>query len=83
MQLLLTYHAYLSLQLVMYPIINLRYHKMDLHWYLRALEEVIIRVLSSTFSIKASRIDGLTGVWVGKLIILWLMFLWHQGFTFM
>lgn len=40
---------------------------MDLHWYLRALEEVVIRVLSSTFSVKASRIEGLTGVWVGKI----------------
>ncbi|CAI9777806.1 unnamed protein product [Fraxinus pennsylvanica] len=27
-------------QLVMYPIINLKYHKMDLHWYLRALERL-------------------------------------------
>lgn len=59
----------LFLKLVMYPIINLRYHTMDLHWYLRALEEVIIRALSSTFSIKASRINGLTGVWVGKFIL--------------
>ncbi|XP_021285255.1 plastidial lipoyltransferase 2-like isoform X1 [Herrania umbratica] len=59
-----TYHG--PGQLVMYPIINLRNHKMDLHWYLRALEEVVIRVLSSTFSIKASRIEGLTGVWVGN-----------------
>ncbi|KAK3039555.1 hypothetical protein RJ639_027699 [Escallonia herrerae] len=50
---------------VMYPIVNLRYHKMDLHWYLRALEEVVIRVLSNTFSIKACRLEGLTGVWVG------------------
>ncbi|KAL2532614.1 Uncharacterized protein Adt_05965 [Abeliophyllum distichum] len=39
---------------------------MDLHWYLRALEEVVIRVLSETFSIDASRVDDLTGVWVGK-----------------
>ncbi|KAJ8504501.1 hypothetical protein OPV22_005387 [Ensete ventricosum] len=59
-----TYHG--PGQLVMYPIVNLRYHKMDLHWYLRSLEEVIIRVLSSTFAIKASRIKGLTGVWVGN-----------------
>lgn len=58
-----TYHG--PGQLIMYPIINLRNHKMDLHWYLRELEEVVIRVLSSTFSIKASRIEGLTGVWVG------------------
>nr|POE83819.1 putative lipoyltransferase-like protein, chloroplastic [Quercus suber] len=49
----------------MYPIINLRNHKMDLHWYLRALEEVVIRVLCSTFSITASRLEGFTGVWVG------------------
>lgn len=58
-----TYHG--PGQLVMYPIVNLRYHKMDLHWYLRSLEEVIIRVFSSSFSMEASRIDGLTGVWVG------------------
>ncbi|KAK2365304.1 octanoyltransferase LIP2p, chloroplastic [Trifolium repens] len=59
-----TYHG--PGQLVMYPIINLRKHKMDLHWYLRTLEEVVIRVLSSTFSIQASRMEGLTGVWVGN-----------------
>ncbi|KAA8548854.1 hypothetical protein F0562_000538 [Nyssa sinensis] len=58
-----TYHG--PGQLVMYPIVNLRYHKMDLHWYLRALEDIVIRALSSTFSIKASRLEGLTGVWVG------------------
>ncbi|EEF32607.1 octanoyltransferase LIP2p, chloroplastic [Ricinus communis] len=58
-----TYHG--PGQVVMYPIINLRNHKMDLHWYLRTLEEVVIRVLSSTFSIQASRIEGLTGVWAG------------------
>ncbi|KAJ0980333.1 hypothetical protein J5N97_008588 [Dioscorea zingiberensis] len=30
-----TYHG--PGQLVMYPIVNLRYHKMDLNWYLRSL----------------------------------------------
>ncbi|KAL0432460.1 UNVERIFIED_CONTAM: Octanoyltransferase LIP2p2, chloroplastic [Sesamum latifolium] len=59
-----TYHG--PGQLVMYPIINLRYHEMDLHWYLRSLEEVVIRALSSAFAIEASRIEGLTGVWVGN-----------------
>ncbi|KAF7829714.1 octanoyltransferase LIP2p, chloroplastic-like isoform X1 [Senna tora] len=59
-----TYHG--PGQLVMYPIMNLRNYKMDLHWYLRTLEEVVIRVLSSTFSIQASRLHGLTGVWVGN-----------------
>ncbi|KMZ59451.1 Lipoyltransferase [Zostera marina] len=59
-----TYHG--PGQLVVYPILNLRYHNMDLHWYLRSLEEVVIRVLASSFSIKAKRLDGLTGVWVGN-----------------
>ncbi|KAF0890068.1 hypothetical protein E2562_036441 [Oryza meyeriana var. granulata] len=58
-----TYHG--PGQLVMYPILNLRYHQMDLHWYFRSLEGVIIRSLQSAFSIKASRVEGLTGVWVG------------------
>ncbi|KAL7085166.1 hypothetical protein ACP275_14G264900 [Erythranthe tilingii] len=57
-----TYHG--PGQIVMYPIMNLRYHKMDLHWYLRALEEVVIRALHSAFGIEASRVEGLTGVWV-------------------
>ena len=30
-------------QLVAYPLLNLRNHQQDLHWYLRSLEEVIIR----------------------------------------
>ncbi|XP_009362857.2 octanoyltransferase LIP2p, chloroplastic isoform X1 [Pyrus x bretschneideri] len=59
-----TYHG--PGQIVMYPIMNLRNHKMDLHWYLRSLEEVIIRALSKTFCIKASRLEGLTGVWYGN-----------------
>ncbi|EYU36274.1 hypothetical protein MIMGU_mgv1a010929mg [Erythranthe guttata] len=59
-----TYHG--PGQIVMYPIMNLRYHKMDLHWYLRALEEVVIRALHSAFGIEASRVEGLTGVWVGN-----------------
>ncbi|BBN09983.1 lipoyl(octanoyl) transferase [Marchantia polymorpha subsp. ruderalis] len=58
-----TYHG--PGQLVMYPIVNLRQQKMDLHWYLRMLEEVVIRALWSSFSLRASRVDGLTGVWIG------------------
>ena len=30
-------------QLVMYPVLNLRRHRCDLHWYMRSLEEVAIR----------------------------------------
>ncbi len=50
-------------QLVGYPIIDLKRHKQDLHWYLRTLEQVLIDALG-TFGIEAGRRDGLTGVWV-------------------
>lgn len=36
-----TYHG--PGQLVAYPVINLRRYQTDLHWYLRSLEEIIIR----------------------------------------
>jgi lipoate-protein ligase B len=49
-------------QLVLYPIIDLKRHKKDLHWYLRQLEEVIIRALSE-FGLACERVPGLTGVW--------------------
>src|SRR5918996_5851443 len=49
-------------QLVGYPIIDLKRHKQDLHWYLRQVEEVLIRALSR-LGIDAERHAGLTGVW--------------------
>jgi lipoate-protein ligase B len=49
-------------QLVGYPIVDLRDHKEDLHWYLRQLEAALIRALA-TFDIHAERSAGLTGVW--------------------
>ena len=49
-------------QLVGYPIIDLKRHKLDLHWYLRQVEEAIIRVLSR-YGISAERSTGYTGVW--------------------
>jgi lipoyl(octanoyl) transferase len=58
-----TYHA--PGQLVGYPILNLRFHQCDLHWYLRQLEEVLILTLGE-FAIAAKRVPGLTGVWVGE-----------------
>jgi lipoyl(octanoyl) transferase len=51
-------------QLVLYPILNLKMLKTDLHWYLRQLEEVIIHSMETVSGIKAGRIDGLTGVWI-------------------
>eukprot|EP00850_Spirogloea_muscicola_P012431 SM000080S22946 [mRNA] locus=s80:193532:195229:- [translate_table: standard] len=56
-----TYHG--PGQLVLYPILDLRHHRQDLHWYLRSLEELVIRALWSAFRINATREDGLTGVW--------------------
>ena len=49
-------------QLVGYPIIDLRAHREDLHWYLRQLEEVLTRALAS-LGIAAERRPTLTGVW--------------------
>jgi hypothetical protein len=48
----------------MYPILDLTKHKQDLHWYLRCLEEVIIRALAETSGLQGERVEGLTGVWV-------------------
>jgi len=51
-------------QLVGYPIIDLQQHRPDLHWYLRQLEEAMIRGLAG-MGIGAERNPGRTGVWVG------------------
>ena len=51
-------------QLVGYPIIDLQQHRADLHWYLRQLEEAMIRGLDK-MGIAADRNPGRTGVWVG------------------
>jgi len=56
-----TYHC--PGQLVGYPILNLKHHQTDLHWYLRQLEEVILRTLG-VYGLEAERIPGLTGVWL-------------------
>ena len=56
-----TYHC--PGQLIGYPILNLRYYQQDLHWYLRQLEEVIIRLLE-IYGLEAYRLDGFTGVWL-------------------
>ena len=49
-------------QLVGYPIIDLKRHRRDLHWYLRRVEEALIRALEA-FGIVAERSPGYTGVW--------------------
>ncbi len=49
-------------QLVGYPIIDLRKHREDLHWYLRKLEAALIEGLAC-LGIEAGTRAGLTGVW--------------------
>jgi len=55
-------------QLVGYPIIDLKRHRLDLHWYLRQVEQALIDTLAA-YSIPAERNVGFTGVWTkGKKI---------------
>jgi lipoyl(octanoyl) transferase len=57
----ITYHG--PGQLVGYPILDLG-GSLDLHRYLRDLEEVVIRTLAA-YGVTAGRVPGYTGVWVG------------------
>ncbi|GMW00221.1 MAG: octanoyltransferase [Candidatus Hydrogenedentota bacterium] len=57
-----TYHG--PGQLVAYPILNLRYWRQSIRWYLRELEQVLIDQLGD-YGLPGERLEGLTGVWVG------------------
>jgi len=52
-------------QLVGYPIIDLKRHKRDLHWYLRQVEEALIQAIGD-FGIPGDRQAGYTGVWTNN-----------------
>jgi lipoyl(octanoyl) transferase len=54
-------------QIVGYPILDLEHFKTDLGWYLRSLEEVIIRTLSD-YGLTGERSPGETGVWLDTAI---------------
>ena len=56
-----TYHA--PGQLVCYPILDLTRHGQDVKRYCRDLEDALIRTMGA-FDVHATRIDGLTGVWL-------------------
>jgi lipoyl(octanoyl) transferase len=56
-----TYHG--PGQLVCYPIFDLTRHGQDVKRYCRDLEEALIRTLSP-LGVHATRIEGLTGIWL-------------------
>jgi lipoyl(octanoyl) transferase len=57
----ITYHG--PGQLVGYPILNLAEIRRDVAWYMRGLEEAMIRA-TAEFGIPSRRVAGRTGVWV-------------------
>ena len=58
-----TYHG--PGQLVGYPILDLHNFRMDVGWFVRSMEEMLIRALSD-FGIHGKRIDKLVGVWIDQ-----------------
>jgi lipoyl(octanoyl) transferase len=58
-----TYHG--PGQLVCYPIFDLNRHGLDVKKYCRDLEEALIRTLAP-FGFEATRIEGLTGIWLER-----------------
>jgi lipoyl(octanoyl) transferase len=57
----ITYHG--PGQLVGYPILNLAEIRRDVAWYVRTLEETMIRA-TAEFGVASRRVSGRTGVWV-------------------
>jgi lipoyl(octanoyl) transferase len=57
----ITYHG--PGQIVGYPIVNLGGIKRDVGWYVRVLEEAMIRA-SREFGVESFRVPGKTGIWV-------------------
>src|SRR5216684_134344 len=56
-----TYHG--PGQIVGYPILNLGAIRRDVVWYVRMLEEAMIRA-TAEFGVTAERVTGKTGIWV-------------------
>lgn len=56
-----TYHG--PGQIVGYPILWLERFRCDIGWYMRSLEEVLIRTIAE-WGLQGTRLAGLTGVWL-------------------
>ncbi|MBI5094796.1 MAG: lipoyl(octanoyl) transferase LipB [Candidatus Hydrogenedentes bacterium] len=56
-----TYHG--PGQLVAYPILDLSQWRLSIRWYLRSLEEVLVRLVAR-YDLPGERLDGFSGVWV-------------------
>ena len=60
----ITYHG--PGQIVGYPVLDLAAIRRDVGWYVRMLEEVMIRA-TAAFGLSAIRVTGKTGIWVPSL----------------
>jgi lipoyl(octanoyl) transferase len=52
-------------QIVGYPVLNLSRWRQDLHWYVRTVEETLIRTLAR-FGLNGRRSEPFTGVWLDE-----------------
>ncbi len=59
----ITYHG--PGQIVGYPILDLKPDRQDVHKYVRDIEEVLI-CTAADYGVDAGRVEGLTGVWIGR-----------------
>jgi lipoyl(octanoyl) transferase len=57
-----TYHG--PGMLVVYPVLDLRNYRQDIHWYMRALEEAVLLALQDVGIQSAVRDEETTGVWI-------------------
>lgn len=63
----ITYHG--PGQLIAYPLIDLENHGLGIKGYMSLLEDTVIDLLSE-YGIKGEKVDGATGIWIGKGTVL-------------
>ncbi|MBW7866035.1 MAG: lipoyl(octanoyl) transferase LipB [Candidatus Hydrogenedentes bacterium] len=74
-----TYHG--PGQMVAYPVLDLRRRRCSVNWYLRSLEETLLRLLAG-YGIGGGRLEGFTGVWVDGAKVAAIGVGIHQWVTF-